>query len=244
MTEPHTANDLEALLAVQGHDLTLDRARRERATIPSRMELTAAGEAVARQSTVVADVRTRRDAVLSEEKRLDDEASSLRARAMDVDEKLYSGSVTSPRELQALQADVESLRRHMGALEDDELERMEEREALDAELAAAEDALGDLAAEVKRLQAAVAAAEAEIDGRIAEEATTRARAAEAVPPSLLADYERRRSVNRGTGAARLSGSTCGGCRLTIPATEVDRIRHDPAGQVWYCDNCGAILVPA
>lgn len=244
MTEPHTANDLESLLVVQEHDLALDRARHERATLPARTELATAGEAVARQTTAVADARARRDAVLADEKRLDDEASSLRAKAKDVDEKLYSGSVTSPRELQALQADLESLRRHMSALEDDELERMEEREALDAELAAAEGALGDLAAEVERLRAVVAAAEAEIDGRIAEEDATRAAAAGTIPAALLADYERRRSANRGTGAARLTGSTCGGCRLSIPATEVDRIRRDPTGEVWYCDNCGAILVPA
>jgi hypothetical protein len=45
------------------------------------------------------------------------------------------------------------------------------------------------------------------------------------------------------GAARLVGTTCQGCHLTIPATEVDRIRKAPKGTVEYCDNCGAILVP-
>ena len=44
--------------------------------------------------------------------------------------------------------------------------------------------------------------------------------------------------------ARLVGNTCQGCRLTIPATEVDRIRKaGPDGDVAHCDNCGAILVP-
>lgn len=244
MTDAHTLADLDALLVVQEHDLALDRARHERDALPARSELAAASDAVSRQSAAVADARARRDAVLAEEKRLDDEASSLRAKAKEADEKLYSGSVTSPRELQALQADVESLRRHLSDLEDVELERMEEREGHDAELAAAEAALAARSAEVDRLRGVVAAAEAEIDGRIAEEATARAGAAEGVPAALLADYERRRAANRGTGAARLTGVTCGGCRLSIPATEVDRIRHDPTGRVWYCDNCGAILVPA
>ena len=45
------------------------------------------------------------------------------------------------------------------------------------------------------------------------------------------------------GVARLVGSTCQGCHLTIPATEVDRIRRQPAGTLAFCDNCGAILVP-
>ena len=48
-----------------------------------------------------------------------------------------------------------------------------------------------------------------------------------IPADLLASYERIRSSNHGAGVARLIGNTCQGCRLTIPATEVDRIRHDP-----------------
>ena len=42
--------------------------------------------------------------------------------------------------------------------------------------------------------------------------------------------------------ARLIGDTCQACRLSIPATEVDAIRHDTTGTAWYCDNCAAILV--
>jgi predicted nucleic acid-binding Zn-ribbon protein len=44
--------------------------------------------------------------------------------------------------------------------------------------------------------------------------------------------------------ARLVGSTCQACRLAIPATEVDRIRHAPDAELYACDNCGAILVPS
>ena len=50
---------------------------------------------------------------------------------------MYSGSITSPRELQAMQTEVEQLRRHQRALEDRELELMESQEAIDAELARA-----------------------------------------------------------------------------------------------------------
>ena len=41
------------------------------------------------------------------------------------------------------------------------------------------------------------------------------------------------------------GNTCQGCRLTIPSTEVVRIRKaGPDSDVSHCDNCGAILVPS
>ena len=52
-----------------------------------------------------------------------------------------------------------------------------------------------------------------------------------------------RAKANGVGAARLVGNTCQGCHLTIPATEVDRIRKAADGPIVFCDNCGTILVP-
>ncbi|MDQ1445435.1 MAG: C4-type zinc ribbon domain, partial [Acidimicrobiaceae bacterium] len=44
------------------------------------------------------------------------------------------------------------------------------------------------------------------------------------------------------GAAKLVGSNCSGCHLSLPATELDRIRHGSPDQVVFCDQCGRILV--
>jgi len=93
------------------------------------------------------------------------------------------------------------------------------------------------------LQGAIAAGERAIDDEIAVDERARTAIAADVDPHLLGDYEaRRRRSSSHHGAARLVGETCQACRLTIPATEVDQIRHDDSGRLWYCDNCGAILV--
>ena len=89
---------------------------------------------------------------------------------------------------------------------------------------------------------ALALAEGEVDAEIAAETETRARSTVGIPPSLLDTYERIRSTSNGVGVARLVGGTCQGCRLSIPATEVDRIHRGVPGES-RCDNCGAILVP-
>ena len=93
-------------------------------------------------------------------------------------------------------------------------------------------------------RAALVEKEAVIDGELAEELEARGVAAGAIPADTLATYEQIRLSNHGAGAARLIGNTCQGCRLTIPATEVDRIHRERTdGTVHNCDNCGAILVP-
>jgi uncharacterized protein len=235
---------LDTLLLLQERDTALDRLRHRREALPARSELAAREADLATRTTQVAELRRARDEVLHEEKRLDDEASSLDAHAKEVEQKLYSGTVSSPRELQAMQADVDSLKRHRETIEDRELEVMERREQFDQDLAVADAARAELQAETERLRGEIADAEREIDDEFAVEQQARDQYASEVPERLVTDYERRRVNNRGAGAARLVGDTCQGCHLSIPSTEVERIRRAPEGSVSYCDNCGCILVPA
>jgi predicted nucleic acid-binding Zn-ribbon protein len=240
MTRP----DLAALLRVQERDTGLDRLRYRRSSLPER---TAISERRALESELVAgadSTRRARDEALVEEKRLDDEAQTLARRAKEVDGKLYSGTISSPRELLDMQADIDQLDRHRGVIEEQELEVMERREAFDTELAALETQLVAVRAELAQLEATLQAAEAELDAEIAVEEAARAEEASEVGADLITDFERIRSQNHGAGVALLVGTTCQGCRLSIPAIEADRIRHDPEAGIATCDNCGAILVPS
>ncbi|MDQ1533106.1 MAG: uncharacterized protein QOF28_867 [Actinomycetota bacterium] len=239
MTRP----DLAALLRVQERDTGLDRLRYRRSAIPEREAIRDRRAVEAQLVAQSEGLRRDRDTALVEERRLDDEAQTLARRAKEVDGKLYSGKVSSPRELLDMQADIDQLDRHRSVIEEQELEVMERRESLDTILAALDTELAGLRAELGALETTLAASEAEIDAEIAVEEAARAEEASAVGPELLADFERRRSQNHGAGVALLIGSTCQGCRLSIPATEVDRLRQDPEA-VASCDNCGAILVPA
>ena len=233
---------LEPLLAVQERDLALDRLRHRRETLPERETLAKADADAASIEAALDRTRGARDEILREERKLEDEAQALAGQAKDAERRLYSGEIASPRELQALQADVDQLRRHQRSVEDRQLATMEQREPLDARIAELESQLQGVRATAGEARAALAAAEGAIDQEIGAESDARGSAAAGVDAELLGDYELRRQKANGVGAARLVGNTCQGCHLTIPATEVDRIRKTP-GTVAYCDNCGCILVP-
>ena len=148
-----------------------------------------------------------------------------------MNKKLYSGTISSPRELQAMQADIDMLHRRRSDLEDEELEVMEQRETLDGELATLDAAIARAAGDGR-------GAARRRSPRPRPRSTTRSRArsrrapmlAKPIAESLLRDYERRRAQNRGAGAARLVGTTCQACHLTIPSTEAEQIRRG-AGSV-------------
>jgi len=233
---------LEQLLVVQEHDTTADQLHHRRANLPERAELTAREATTAELDRRLAEVSARRDELTRSQKRLEDEVASLEAKAVEVDKRLYSGTITAPRELQALQDELASLKRRQSQLEDQDLEVMVEAEPVDAELeqlrAEREAAERDLA----RLRSEVEAAEADIVARLAEEVEARAAAVVSVPPDLLAHYDDLRKRYKGVVAAPLVGSTCGNCRLTLPATEVDRIKKLPPDTLVHCEECGRILV--
>ena len=236
-------NPLESLLVVQDHDVALDRLRHRRDTLPERAALAAVLAEAATVAARTQAVTAERDTLAREETRLDDEARTLEARAKDVEAKMYSGEVSSPRELQAMQADVEQLQRHRRDVENRELEVMEQREPFDAELASLADRRAALAADATALGATIASAEAEIDAEAQVERDARDALTADLDAALLAAYEQRRANAQGVGIARLVGTTCQGCHLTIPSTEAQRIKRAPEGTIESCDNCGCILVP-
>jgi len=237
-------DDLGSLLTLQEHDLALDRLRHRRATLPARATVASAESEIARVDMEAAVLREPLRELVRNQERLEDEAQALAEQAKSADRRLYSGEVTSPRELQALQTDIEQLKRHQRTVEERALEIMEEREPLDAQMHALAATREERSADLSAARAELAETEGEVDGEIAIEQGLRDTAAAAIEAPMIALYERcRTNAASGIGAARLVGHTCQGCHLTIPATEVDALRKAPPGTVAHCDNCGAILVP-
>lgn len=230
------------LLVVQGHDTTIDQLRHRRASLPELADLARVESDLAALEATLAGVTDERDEIARRQKRLEDELAGVEAKVKEAEARLFSGSITAPRELQALQADVESLRRRAGTLEDGVLEAMTEREPLDEQIGQLEARRAQLDGDGARLRVARAEAEAAIDAQVATEAAARTQAAAALPADVSRLYEDLRRKLGGVGAARLVQGRCTGCHLALPATEVDRIRREPPDTLVRCDQCGRILV--
>ena len=230
------------LLVVQEHDTTIDQLRHRRASLPELADLARVESDLADLERSMAGVTAERDDVARRQKQLEDELAGVEAKVKEIDGRLYSGAITVPRELQALQADAESLRRRCSTLEDDVLEAMTEREPLDEELRRLEAARDGLDRQGSALRVAVAESEAAIDAQLAGEQEARDAASAFVPPDLTRLYEDLRRKLGGVGAARLVQGRCTGCHLTLPATELDRIRREPPDVLIRCDQCARILV--
>lgn len=230
------------LLRVQDHDTAADRLRHRRQNLPELAELRACEDELARLETTLAQVGANAAEAARLQRRVEAELALLESKVSELDAKLYSGAVTVPRELQAMQTEGDAMRQRRASLEDEVLEAMGARETLDEQLGELESRRAELDREGARLRAAVAEGQAAVDRDLAAALAARQEAAAAIPADVTALYEQLRAHLGGVAAAPLVNGRCGGCHLALPATELDRLRKEPVDALVRCEQCERILV--
>jgi uncharacterized protein len=228
------------LLELAEVDAELARVEHRRRTLPELTEIATAELSVQAKRDAQVAIQTTLTDLDREVKRQEKEIDAVRARE-ERDRSLLTEGTVSAKQLTDLEHELASLERRQSALEDDLLELMERREAVELdgqragiELAKAEEALADAARRRDEALADLGTTQARRD---AERATLIPQ----LPEPLLRLYDRVRAT-KGIGAAPLRARRCGACRLELDRSALSRISTAPADEVVTCDECGAILV--
>ena len=235
---------LHRLLDVQDQDTQADQLRHRRENHPLRAELAGVRSQRQQLESRLGEEQERLGALDARQNELEAEVTGARGRLEGIEKRMYSGEVGASRDLQAMAEEVDGLKGRIRRLDDVTHEVMEEREPVEAlvgQLGAELDAAVDREANI---ESELGTAEQELSREEAEHAARRAELAAGVAPDLLARYERLRQRLGGIGVARLVNGSCGGCHLTLPATELDRLRKAPPDADITCEQCGRILVRA
>jgi uncharacterized protein len=235
------AADQRRLLDVQSLDTRLDQLAHKRRTLPELARLAELDGQLDDLHTALVTSQTAVSDLRREVAKAEADVEQVRARAARDQARLDSGQ-GSPKDLQALQHELETLGRRQGDLEEVELEVMERLEAHETalgEVTIAHDALVARRAEVVVERDAAFAA---IDAEIAALGGERATAADGLDAGLVALYERLRGQLGGSGAAALRGRRCEGCRLELNPLDLDGIKKKSEDTVVRCEECGRILI--
>jgi predicted nucleic acid-binding Zn-ribbon protein len=150
--------------------------------------------------------------------------------------------VNSPRELENLQSEVQSLHRRQSDLEEVVLDVMERLETAQSTLTGASAEREQLATELTSVSAARDAALAELGEQSAKASDRRVEVGSAIPADLLDLYDKLRTQHSGVGAAALRQHRCQGCNLTLNTVDLNAIRAAPDDEVLRCEECRRILV--
>jgi uncharacterized protein len=229
------------LLEVQALDTRLAQIAHRRRTLPEREQLSALEQEALQLRDRITAAETEVSDLHRDQLKADADVESVRLRAERDRQRLDSGT-GSPKDLEGLQHELESLTRRQNELEDVELEIMQRLEDARGALAALEADRSKNDARQGVLSAAIAEAEAALDAEAAELTGQRATLAEEIDEPLRVLYEKIRTDQSGLGAAALHRGQCGGCRISINQTELARIGSAAPDEVVRCDECRRILV--
>ncbi len=181
--------------------------------------------------------RRRAAETAANQRRLEGDLTDVDGRITRDQTRLYSGQIVDPRELAALEREMDHLREQRSALEDQLLAMMDRDEVLDSEMATLSRGANDLRQRRETDLPELARQEEEMTDAIAGLRAERETLATSIDSRAVAQYQRLRRA-RGHGVARIAGGVCGVCRVVLPPKDIQHVR---SGQMVTCGNCGVIL---
>jgi hypothetical protein len=230
------------LLDVQQLDSTLDRLKHRKATLPELAELETLAARRDELSDDVVRAETEDSDLGREQAKVDTDVETVRSRMERDQKRLDSGQVGSPKELENLQHEIESLHRRQTELEDAELEVMEQREAVQTRLGLLQEEQAKVGESISEAEQRRDAAYEEIAAESEKAAAQRAETVASIDTELVGLYEKLRTSSGGIGAAALHRGRCEGCHLQLNTTDLNRLRDAPDDEVLRCEECRRILI--
>jgi predicted nucleic acid-binding Zn-ribbon protein len=178
----------------------------------------------------------------SQMRALELDVATVKAKLQKNQDRLYSGRVRNPKELNNLQEEADALRRRVSELEDEQLELLITIEEDEAELAERQARLRQIEATWRQEQAGLQAEREQLRLRLAELGEERYRMRARIGAADLAEYDDLRARYGGVGVARLRRGVCQMCGVDVP-TGVARTVERGEG-THYCPVCNRLLTGA
>ncbi|WP_167156273.1 MULTISPECIES: zinc ribbon domain-containing protein [Streptomyces] len=230
------------LLDVQALDVRLSQLAHKRKSLPEHAEIESLTKDLTQLRDLLVASQTEESDTAREQTKAEQDVDQVRQRATRDQQRLDSGAVSSPKDLESLQREIASLAKRQGDLEDVVLEVMERREAAQERNAELTERVSSVQAKADDATARRDAALGELDTEAASVTKEREIVAGSVPADLLKLYDKLREQQGGVGAARLYQRRCEGCRLELNITEVNEVKAAAPDTVLRCENCRRILV--
>lgn len=170
---------------------------------------------------------------------LDLKQKTIDAKIAQIDKDVYGGKVVNPREVEALQKEIELLKRRRSDMDGRLLEIMEELPAAKAVAEAARLKVESKRGELAEYQKKVVATRTELEAKFKEVSAKRAEAAAAVPHPMVVRYDAIRQKAGGVGMAEVvRGGFCGMCGTHLPEKLIEGAKD---GRIVTCESCHRIL---
>jgi len=214
------------------------------------LEIESSERALARITAQLADDKALRDAqgkLEMEQKRLEElrkkqrsaegEIEDISAKLAAGNESLFSGRIRNPKELSSLQQEVETFKVRRGQLEDKALAIIDEVEQTELSVTRLTGEFTTFRTEWQHRHEELSAEMEKVKSALSGLQSQREATAAGIPPQAISLYQELRK-GKVTAVVRVEQGICRGCRISLPVTELQRIK---SGDMVRCSSCGRIL---
>lgn len=230
MTSARQLYDLQEL------DLAMDRIQKQindaRRELDAGVNMGQAEEDLEQETHRLSEVQASQ-----RQQKLDSE--SHRERSTHLEEQLYGGQITNPRELKSLEEESNNVRNILERQDAALLELSTQAEAAGSRLALLEQELSESRASWKsresELSKLLTALTTEREGAQAERGSKAAN----MDPKSVQRYETIRRSKKGLGVAKVERGLCQACRMALPTHLQQLIRN--GRETVLCSSCGRML---
>ncbi len=167
------------------------------------------------------------------------DVTMLRQKIAAAEHKLYSGTVKNPKELEDIQNETISLKRHLSTLEDNQLEAMIEMEEAEKQF------IHD-SEEVEKEEIRLAASgstllkeKQHLEGDLERLAAERSAALVVADPVDVENYESLQKRLGSTVISRIKDGSCGVCGMVVAGSTLQSVRT--GSEILRCSQCSRIL---
>lgn len=156
-----------------------------------------------------------------------------------LEQRLYSGSITNPKELYAVQQETAHLRAQQSRQEEMTLEVMDATDTLRELAQQKSEALQRAEEAWAQFNASSVQRGEQIESKLQETQARRDQFTAAIDADLLKRYETLKRSKQGRAVSKVEQSSCQWCRVLLTPGELQRARA--SRDLQLCSNCGRIL---
>lgn len=224
------------LYRLQQIDSKLDQIQKRLQEIEERLSDDKELQAAARKKDLAdADMQN----VAKELKRSEDDVSAQQIKIDKNQNRLYSGKVINPKELQDLQLESEAFQRNFENLENIQLEKMMNFETRQQELSQSNEFLEEINMKVSMKNANLVKEKTELNEDVQQLNVDREGSLKTISQEDLNLYEKLRAKSNGVAVAMVNAKSCAACGTSLPAALAQAARSP--NKISRCSTCGRIL---
>jgi uncharacterized protein len=167
------------------------------------------------------------------------EVEKQRIKIQQTEASLYGGNVHNPKELQDLQRDVVSLKRHLETLEERELEAMLVAEDTEKNLQVAKTVLDHVQSNLKEQNRDLTKESETLHKDLERLNSERQAVVTDIAGQALGVYDQLRKQKRGLAITTIADNSCEACGSSLTPSQQQTARS--TSQLFHCPTCGRIL---